>query len=236
MSTSRSTPSRNSRLCLRRVSRFAAFLIFESEINQSALQVNDPDAILTVVKASLKTSNNHLTAAAVSVLPAFLPLILSRSVNHHHGVTPSTSSSTSSTAPSSVIDVPLLRHVLNQLLPSGGILDRLGDKERVQAKAREALVVLGGFAFRSGGSSSLSSRSTSGKGVETPLMIFERHLKEGGLKSKVWKIREQVSMKRLSTILPSLRANPGHPHPCSNSTRPSPLSHSTVFSASCRRA
>ncbi|KAG9219191.1 hypothetical protein CCMSSC00406_0001601 [Pleurotus cornucopiae] len=174
---------------------------------EMGIEVNDPDAILTVVKASLKTSNNHLTAAAVSVLPAFLPLILSHSVNHHHGVTPSASSSTSSTAPSSVIDVPLLRHVLNQLLPSGGILDRLGDKERVQAKAREALVVLGGFAFRSGGSSSLSSRSTSGKGVETPLMIFERHLKEGGLKSKVWKIREQailtlVQIRRVHHLFP----------------------------------
>ena len=78
---------------------------------------------------------------------------------------------------------------MNAFLPAGGVIDRLGDKEKVQAKARETLVLLGGYAFRAGGST-ISTKS--GKGQETPLSIFERVLKEGGLASKVWKVREQV--------------------------------------------
>jgi hypothetical protein len=69
------------------------------------------------------------------------------------------------------------------------VIDRLGDKERAQLKARDTLVILGGFAFRSGSGSAISK---AGKGVETPIAIFERFLKEGGLASKVWKVREQV--------------------------------------------
>jgi CLIP-associating protein 1/2 len=75
-------------------------------------------------------------------------------------------------------------------LTSGGIIDRLGDKERAQAKARESLVLLGGYAFRAGMSSNFTSKS--GKSVETPVTIFERTLRESGLASKVWKVREQV--------------------------------------------
>lgn len=36
-----------------------------------------------------------------------------------------------------------------------------------------------------------------GKGPETPLMIWERFVREGGLSSKVWRVREQV---RIQTI------------------------------------
>lgn len=80
-----------------------------------------------------------------------------------------------------------LRQALTSFLPAGGVIDRLGDKERTQLKARHTLVILGGFAFRSG-----SAISKAGKGVETPIAIFERLLKECGLTSKVWKVREQV--------------------------------------------
>ena len=69
------------------------------------------------------------------------------------------------------------------------MIDRLGDKERAQLKARDTLVILGGFAFRSGSGSAILK---AGKGVETPIAIFERLLKEGGFASKVWKVREQV--------------------------------------------
>jgi CLIP-associating protein 1/2 len=92
--------------------------------------------------------------------------------------------------------VPTLRYAVTAFLPPGGIVDRLGDKERPQAKAREALVILGGYAFRAGGPSVLASKS--GKGVDTPLMIFERCIREGGLANKVWKIREQVCLVRAS--------------------------------------
>lgn len=78
------------------------------------------------------------------------------------------------------------------LLPAGGVIDRLGDnREKSRDKARETLVILGGMAFRSGGGSTLG-RSREAKGPETPMMIFERHLKELGFVSKVWRVREQV--------------------------------------------
>ena len=77
----------------------------------------------------------------------------------------------------------------------GGVLDRLGDaRERPRDCARETLVAMGGFAFRAGGSAaagSAMSRSRD-KGPETPLQLFERLLREGGLTSKVWRVREQV--------------------------------------------
>jgi len=80
---------------------------------------------------------------------------------------------------------------LNAFLPPGGVIDRLGEREKVQVKARETLVILGGYAFRSGAGSTFSAKA--GKGSETPIAIFERYLKEGGLASKVWKVREQVA-------------------------------------------
>ena len=77
-------------------------------------------------------------------------------------------------------------------LPTGGIIDRLGDaRERSREKARESLVILGGLAFRAGTGSSLAA-SKSGKTQETALQTFERLLKEIGLASKAWRIREQV--------------------------------------------
>jgi len=85
-----------------------------------------------------------------------------------------------------------LRQVINALLPPGGLLDRLGDREKAQQKARETLVVLGGLAFRAPGQSTLSTSTRSGKGLEPPLAMFERFLRENGISSKVWKVREQV--------------------------------------------
>ena len=84
------------------------------------------------------------------------------------------------------------------------MIDRLGDKERAQLKARDTLVLLGGFAFRSG-----SSSAKAGKGVETPIAIFERFLKEGGLTSKVWKVREQVHLFLACTSLTVKLISPG---------------------------
>lgn len=70
------------------------------------------------------------------------------------------------------------------------MIDRLGDtREKAREKAKQTLVVLGGLAFRGGGGSSIFSKS---KPTETPMMFFERHLREGGLASKVWRVREQV--------------------------------------------
>jgi hypothetical protein len=95
-----------------------------------------------------------------------------------------------------------LRQVLLAFLPAGGVIDRLGDsREKTREKARETLVILGSLSFRASLSSVASSKSRDGKSSETPLMIFERLLKEGGLGSKVWRTREQVSFRVLLLVL-----------------------------------
>ncbi|KAJ7068076.1 clasp N terminal-domain-containing protein [Mycena amicta] len=156
---------------------------------ESAIEINDPEGLIQVLKACLRTSNQHLTTATLSALPPLLPLLIAPALGNEHLST----SSINSTPPSSVVDSVTLRQVLVAFLPAGGLIERLGDKERAQVKAREALIILGGFAFRSGASSSIASNLSKGaKGPETPLMIFERHLRELGFASKVWKVREQA--------------------------------------------
>ena len=81
-------------------------------------------------------------------------------------------------------------------LPTGGIIDRLGD---ARERSRESLVILGGLAFRAGSGSSLAA-SKSGKMQETALQTFERLLKEIGLASKAWRIREQVRHELTTNI------------------------------------
>ncbi|KAJ8086257.1 suppressor of tub2 mutation [Marasmius tenuissimus] len=165
----------------------------QTEIESGGAEIIDSEAVINVLKACLRTSNQHLTTATLSVLPAILPVLISKPFHlslPHNGQS-STHSSTSSSAPSTLVDVMTLRQVLNALLPPGGLLDRLGDREKAQQKARETLVVLGGLAFRAPGQSALSTSTRSGKGIETPMAIFERFLRENGLSSKVWKVREQ---------------------------------------------
>ncbi|KAK1231726.1 suppressor of tub2 mutation [Marasmius sp. AFHP31] len=165
----------------------------QTEIESGGAEIIDSEAVINVLKACLRTSNQHLTTATLSVLPTILPVLISKPFHlslPHNGQS-STHSSTSSSAPSTLVDVMTLRQVLNALLPPGGLLDRLGDREKAQLKARETLVVLGGLAFRAPGQSALSTSTRAGKGIETPMAIFERFLRENGLSSKVWKVREQ---------------------------------------------
>ncbi|KAJ7095197.1 clasp N terminal-domain-containing protein [Mycena belliarum] len=161
---------------------------------ESGIEINDPDGLIQVLKTCLRTSNQHLTTATLSVLPPLLPLLIAPALGNTQvpNALSQSSSSVGSLAAPSVVDTATLRQVLVAFLPSGGLIERLGDKERAQLKARETLVILGGLAFRSNvPSSTMSTKSRDGKGPETPLMIFERHLRETGLASKVWKVREQ---------------------------------------------
>jgi CLIP-associating protein 1/2 len=97
-------------------------------------------------------------------------------------------------------------------LTPGGLFERLGDnREKPRDKARESLVLLGGYAFKLGGGSAFASKSTSSKGPETPLAIFERFVKESGFGSKVWRIREQVRFTHPPDS-PSARANHCEPN------------------------
>ncbi|KAF7301458.1 hypothetical protein MIND_00711100 [Mycena indigotica] len=168
---------------------------------ESGIEINDPDGLVQVLKACLRTSNQHLTTATLATLPPLLPILIAPALADAQ-------LSTSSSQPASVVDSFTLRQVLVAFLPAGGLIERLGDKERAQVKAREALIILGGFAFRSGASSSIASNQSKGsKGPETPLMMFERHIRELGFASKVWKVREQC----LLTLVHIRRAHPQFP-------------------------
>ena len=121
-----------------------------------------------------------MTTATLSALPPFLLLLIPGGHND----------------PDATIDASLLRQVIAAFLPAGGLIERLGDsREKARDKARESLVIIGGLALKSGTSSMQSSirQKDVGKGPETPLMIIERFVREGGLQSKVWRVREQVS-------------------------------------------
>lgn len=157
-------------------------------------KVPDAEAIIGTLKACLKISHQHLTTAAVSVIPSLLPLIIpTRQQNHRPTHQRSLSNSTSTSSVSASIDAFNLRQALIAFLTPGGLFERLGDnREKPRDKARESLVLLGGYAFKFAGGSAFASKSTSSKGPETPLAIFERFVKETGFGSKVWRIREQV--------------------------------------------
>ncbi|GJE84641.1 clasp N terminal-domain-containing protein [Phanerochaete sordida] len=158
---------------------------------EAGIEITDPDGLLTVLKACLRTPNQHLTTATISAIPPLIPLLVGRP-----GLAASQSTSphaSTSSVGSTLIDVPMLRQVLNAFLPAGGILDRLGDsRDRARERARESLVLLGGYAFRCAGPGSSVRSTRDGKGPETPMMIFERHVKELALTSKVWRVREQA--------------------------------------------
>ncbi|KAI0356623.1 hypothetical protein OH77DRAFT_1423568 [Trametes cingulata] len=178
---------------------------------EAGSEIPEPDVLITALKACLRTPNQHLTTATLSALPPLIPLLVTRSPAQIPLPSSSTSPAAStSSATSSPIDSHAMRMVLTQLMPAGGgVLDRLGDsRERAREKARETLVVMGGFAFRCGGTGGSVMRSSrDGKGPETPLQLFERFLREGGLSSKVWRVREQsilvlVHIRRTHHLFP----------------------------------
>ncbi|PPQ79539.1 hypothetical protein CVT25_003421 [Psilocybe cyanescens] len=178
----------------------------QAQFESGSPEITDPEALINILKASLRTSNLHLTNATLSALPTILPPLITRPSNAYaRSNTPvQNSSSTSSVSPSSSIDLSTLRSALTSFLQPGGVIDRLGDREKAQLKARETLVILGGYAFRAGGTNALPK---SGKGVEPPIAMFERFIKEGGLASKVWKVREQsiftlVHIRRTHHLFP----------------------------------
>ncbi|KAL6299119.1 clasp N terminal-domain-containing protein [Sparassis latifolia] len=161
---------------------------------EAGAEIPDPDALIATLKTCLRTPNQHLTTATLAALPPLLPLLVA-----HFPTAPGTGASTptspaasTSSAHPAPVDAYTLRQVLLAFLPAGGVVDRLGDaRERARDKARETLVLLGGMAFRLSGGSSVHGRQKDGR-PETPLALFEKHLRENGLASKVWRVREQA--------------------------------------------
>jgi len=167
-------------------------------------KVLDAETVIGTLKACLKVSHQHLTTAAVSVIPSLLPLIIPTGQhNHRQTHQRSLSNSTSTSSITASIDAFNLRQALTAFLTPGGLFERLGDsREKPRDKARESLVLLGGYAFKFAGGSAFASKSTTSKGPETPLAMFERFMKEGGFGSKVWRIREQVRCIHLPMASP----------------------------------
>lgn len=99
------------------------------------------------------------------------------------------SSSTSSTRSNSD-----LRLAIVAFLASGGIIDRLGEqREPVRRIARETLISIGVTTVKHGIPSG-NSGVRKGEKLESPYSLFEKYIKEVGCGSKVWRVREQVSL------------------------------------------
>ncbi|KAF8845660.1 hypothetical protein BDN67DRAFT_993328 [Paxillus ammoniavirescens] len=172
---------------------------------EAGIEIADPEPLIAVLKACLRISNQHLTTATLSAIPPLLSLIIARpSGTPNTDTRPFSASSSTSSSPGSSQDVYILRHVMNAFLPSPGVFERLGDaREKARDKARETLVIIGGFAFRSPS----TSKYTSGKSLEPPLAMFERFLRDSGFSSKVWRVREQsilvlVNIRRAHHMFP----------------------------------
>ncbi|KAI0030224.1 clasp N terminal-domain-containing protein [Vararia minispora EC-137] len=170
---------------------------------KNEIDIPEPDAVIQAFKACLRISNQHLQTATLCALPSLLPLVLSHGSARPH---PPADAPSTSSAGSTSVDLYGLRQVLNAFLPQGGVIDRLGDaRDRPREKARETLALIGGYAFRAGGGSTLG-RSRDGK-TETPLQVFERFMKDSALASKVWRVREQallalVDIRRTHHLFP----------------------------------
>lgn len=160
--------------------------------DQTHWKVSDWESVLHSLKLCLHTSNQLLSAAALSTLLPYLSLLL-------NAQTPPGSSRSHASWPPQ--DPYILRQVFSAILTPGGVFERLGDRERPQLKARQIVVLLG---EASSHCSPLPCTQSASKGREknneTPMNIFERHLRELGLGSKVWKIREQVGSCNSCTI------------------------------------
>ncbi|KAI6134906.1 clasp N terminal-domain-containing protein [Pisolithus croceorrhizus] len=167
---------------------------FEAEV-----EITDPEPLIATLKSCLRHPNQHLSTATLSALPPFLNLVVANSSR----VRPFSPSLSTSSTSGPALDGATLRQVMNAFLPSPGVFERLGDaREKSREKARETLVMIGGFAFRCSPS---GSRLVTLKHTETPIAMFERLLKENGLSSKVWRVREQAIL-----VLVHLRRSHSH--------------------------
>ncbi|KAF8520121.1 clasp N terminal-domain-containing protein [Gautieria morchelliformis] len=159
----------------------------------------DIEGVISGLNACLRTPNQHLSTATLAAILPLFPLLLRRPLS------PITSSSSHSAASA---DAAILRQALNAFLPSGGIIERLGDnREKAREKAKEALLAIGTVVFTAAPPPANSFRGKEAKGAEAPFQIYERCLREQGLASKSWRVREQsiltlVQLRRSHPLFP----------------------------------
>lgn len=133
---------------------------------------------MNTLKSCLRSPNQHLCIATLSAAATLYVLLMESK--------PRNASQDSS----------LLRQYLSTFLPSSGIIERLGDaKEKVREKAQQVLLTIGNLIVQAGGLSTLPlSKGKDTRVIETPFQLFERLIREQGLSSKNWRVREQVSV------------------------------------------
>ncbi|KIJ56519.1 hypothetical protein M422DRAFT_217939 [Sphaerobolus stellatus SS14] len=153
---------------------------------QNGTTIADPEGLIAALNACLRTSNQHLTTATISALIPLFPLLATSGYSELSELSSSNSAlNTNETA--------ILRLAVNAFLPPGGIFERLGDtREKARERAKEALIAIGSATFKSSGAVSTTTlRGKDSKVPETPLQFYERYLREQGLQSKSWRVREQ---------------------------------------------
>lgn len=143
----------------------------------SFVAIEDPDRVCHVLKILLRHAHAQLSNAALNFCHSFLPLLRSNSQGSSH------------------LQSHTARVAITSLTPA--VLERAGDgRERTRDSAARALEELGKIAIDNTAAALSASTglgaSHKGKEQETPLVVFERYAREGGLMSKSAKIREQV--------------------------------------------
>lgn len=147
-------------------------------------EIPDSDAVIQVLKVSVKNANQAVSAAALAYLPSLFTSLAAPSVAQGR-ILPST--------------VAHVRAAVNHLMPI--LVEKLGDqKERVREATRKALTQLGHSAFIVSPPADTAPGARKGKEVETPLMIYERLMKDNALGAKAARIKEQATQ-----ILPALK-------------------------------
>ncbi|KAG8941932.1 suppressor of tub2 mutation, partial [Tulasnella sp. 419] len=149
--------------------------------------ITDIDGVIAALKQCLRTPNQLLTTATLLAIPSFVQHLLTQHL---------------ASASSSAHGAHNIRQALLAFLPSGGVIDRLGETcEKARDAARAALVSITGAAFKSS-TATHSTHSARGKevakGQESSMAIVEKHLKELGLGSKGFRVREQTILALVS--------------------------------------
>lgn len=151
-----------------------------------------------MLKSCLRISNQHLSSATLSAIQAYIPLITQPASPN-----PSTDGAMAAADPHAAHN---LRHALLAFLPSGGVIDRLGEaREVTRTIARETIVILGSAALRLSGANptgSLRGKESLRNHPEVPFAPFEKFIKELGTGSKVWRVREQVTRPFIHSLYP----------------------------------
>lgn len=170
----------------------------QREFEAGSLELLETEELMNTLKSCLRSPNQHLCIATMSAAATLYPLLMQ------------------SKSRSASQDSLILRQFLSIFLPSSGIIEKLGDaKEKVREKAQQVLLTIGSSIIQAGGLSTLPlSKGKDTKVIESPFQLFERFIREQGLGSKNWRVKEQtilslVQLRRMHVSFPLKPFLPG---------------------------